>query len=108
MLKAVHSAAVVSVSVKFSDNVTITAEGLRTNATIARALGKGGMAENVDVGILVPLSAFAAVDYKMLRGKSGSMTKGSNTQAIRILSTEEYAPGEIIMLLCGDYDKAVA
>jgi hypothetical protein len=105
-LKSVFSDSVVSVAVSVSDNVTVTVNGLRSNAMIARALSKNGLKENIDESVWIPSAEFT--DITALRGRTATLTKGSDVLTMRILQTTEHALGGLVKLQFGDYDRTVA
>lgn len=81
----------------------VVVEGLRTSVTIARALNRGALADNIDTSIYVPASAFE--DASVLRGKVAVITNGASTFQARIMSTREHAAGAIIVLIFGSYEQ---
>lgn len=105
VMKATFTDAVVTVAVKFDDNLTITTTGLRSSKTIARAISRAGLSDNVDLGVWVPTSAFTAVQIDLLRGKQATITHNGTAIVQRIVTTREHALGGLVMLSIGEYDR---
>ena len=106
-MKSVFPQAVVTVAVQVDANTTITTTGLRTNTTIARAIQKGGLANNTDLGVWVPASVFA--DITILPGKTATITDAAGVVTSgRLLPVRLHALGGLVNLAIGEYDRVVA
>lgn len=100
--------AVVSLVVSVDSNNTVTTTGLRGNENILRAVTRGGLADNVDVGVWVLKSAFAGYDISALRGRTATVTyKTQDAVTMRITGTREHACGGLVHLQFGEYDRVV-
>jgi hypothetical protein len=100
--------AVVSLVVSVDANNTVTTTGLRGNQNVMRAVGRGGLNDNVDVGVWVLKSAFAGYDINTLRGMTAEVTyKAQSAITQRILGTREHACGGLVHLQFGEYDRVV-
>jgi len=106
-LKAVHAGAVVTVAVQVDANTIVTTTGLRTNTTIARAIQKGGLSNNTDLGVWVPVSAFT--DIAILPGRTATITDAAGgVTSGRLLPVRLHALGGLVNLAIGEYDRVVA
>jgi hypothetical protein len=106
-LKAVHAAAVVTIAVQVDANTTVTTTGLRTNTTIARAIQKGGLSNNTDLGVWVLASVFT--DITTLPGKTATITDAAGVVTSgRLLPVRLHALGGLVNLAIGEYDRVVA
>jgi hypothetical protein len=103
--KAIFDKAVVTVAILIDANTTITTTGLRSNKTIARAISRAGLSDDVDLGVWVPTSAFTAAQLAVLRGKQATITHNGTAIVQRILTTREDALGGLVMLSIGEYDR---
>jgi hypothetical protein len=99
---ATFSDAVVSLSISVSENVTVTASGLRSNVMVMRTANRG-VADNVDEGVWVKASLFT--DVYALRGRTALVTYGGMERSLRILGTKEHALGGLIQLQFGEWDR---
>lgn len=101
--------AVVSLVVAVDANTSVTTTGLRGNQNVMRAVARGGLNDNVDVGVWVLKSAFDGHDIEALRGKTAAVTyKTQDAITQRILGTREHACGGLVHLQFGEYDRVVA
>jgi hypothetical protein len=105
--KAAFPSAVVTVAVSIDANTTVTTTGLRTNTTIARAISKGGLSNNTDLGVWVPVSAFT--DITTLPGRTAMITDSAGVVTSgRLLPVRLHALGGLVNLAIGEYDRVVA
>lgn len=105
--KAAFPSAVVTVAVSIDANTTVTTTGLRSNTTIARAISKGGLANNIDLSAWVPASVFA--DIMVLPGKTATITDAAGMQISgRLLPARLHALGGLVNLAIGEYDRVTA
>lgn len=106
---ALYPDAVVSLVVAVDANTSVTTTGLRGNQNVMRAVARGGLNDNVDVGVWVLKSAFDGHDIEALRGKTAAVTyKTQDAITQRILGTREHACGGLVHLQFGEYDRVVA
>lgn len=107
-MRATFAGACVSVSVQVDANTTVTADGIRSNTTIARAISRGGLSNNVDVGVWVPASAFDGVDVVSLPGKTATITDAEGVATTgRLLPVRKHALGGLLNLAIGEYDRVI-
>jgi hypothetical protein len=99
---ATFVSATVSMVVSVSDNVNVTATGLRSNVVVIRTASRG-VADNVDEGVWVKKSLFA--DPYSLRGRTALVTHGGVEKNLRIVATFEHALGGLIKLVFGELDR---
>ena len=99
---AAFASATVSMVVSVSDNVSVTATGLRSNVMVMRTASRG-VADNVDEGIWVKKSLFT--DPYALRGRTAVVTHGGVAKTLRIVATQEHALGGLVKLFFGELDR---
>jgi hypothetical protein len=99
--------AVVDVLVTISGTESVETTGIRSSKTVARALVRGGLADNVDVGVFVLKSAFGDISIDTLRGKVCRITHDGDEVVQRILMTREHALGGVVLLSLGEYGRVV-
>lgn len=97
----------VAVVMDAATNAEVKANGLRLNKTTARALAKGGLSENVDMRILVPVTMFTDSGYSVsdVRGRSVRVGTESVYTSHRITATVEHALGALVWLILGEFDR---
>lgn len=107
LLKAAHSDAVTPVVVVMSATEEVTADGLKGNKTIARAIVKGGLADNADISVWVPTSMFTDAGHTLdkVRGKVARIGPEGSEITQRILATVEHPLGGLVKLILGEYDR---
>jgi hypothetical protein len=102
MIKSANPDCVVSITVKVSENSSITFEAISPSMTISRAQANKGYSENVDMTATALASAFT--DVNVLRGKSAVVAWQGSDKAVRLLAARNLAGG-VVSLIFGDYDK---
>ena len=97
--------AAVSVAIAYDPNTTITANGLRSNKTLSRAIQRNATTTTADMGIWVRVDAFTAEQAAHLSGKAVTITRGADVVSQRIMQTREHALGGLMLLSLGDFDR---
>ena len=106
-MKAAFTDAVVSVAIAVDANTTVTVQGLRLNTTIARAIQKGGLSNNIDGGVWVPSAGLASY-LQTLPGKVATITDATGaTISGRLLPVRQQALGGLLNLAIGEADRVV-
>jgi hypothetical protein len=105
-MAAAFPGASVSLVVSVDDNNSVTTTGIRTNQGTIRAANRGGLKDNIDVGVWVLKSAFTGYAIEALPGRTAAVTyKAQDPVTMRITGTREHACGGLVHLQFGEYDR---
>ncbi len=104
-LRTVFSDGALTVAIAYDPNTTITANGLRSNKTLSRAIQRNATTATADMGIWVRVDAFTSEQAAHLSGKAVTITRGADVVSQRIMQTREHALGGLMLLSLGDFDR---